>query len=136
MKKLQSLLSRHKAVLMYLFFGILTTVVNLLVYYQLYNLLNLSATLSNIIAWAAAVIFAFLTNKPFVFNSSDWSAHTILAEFWKFVLCRAGSGLLETAFIFLTVDLLHWSGNLMKLIISFVVVILNYAASRLFVFKK
>ncbi len=136
MKKLQSLLLRHKAVLIYLFFGILTTVVNFLVYYPLHNYLSLSATVSNIIAWAAAVIFAFLTNKPFVFNSTDWSFGTVLPEFWKFTLCRVGSGLLETAVLFVTVDLLSFGGNLMKLIVSILVVIVNYIGSKFFVFQK
>lgn len=136
MKKLQSLFIKHKAVLVYLFFGVLTTVVNYLVYYPLYNLLDMSATVSNIIAWAAAVVFAFLTNKPFVFNSMDWSAGTVLPEFWKFTLCRVGSGLLETAALFVTVDVLSLGGNLMKLIISILVVILNYIGSKFFVFRK
>lgn len=136
MEKLRCLLKRYKDVLIYLIFGVLTTVVNYLVYYLLYNYLDLSATVSNIIAWAASVLFAFLTNKPFVFGSNDWSARTVWPEFWKFTLCRVSSGLLETAFIFLTVDLLHYGGNLMKLIVSIAVVIINYAASKLFVFKK
>lgn len=136
MKKLQALFVKYKAVLIYLFFGVLTTVVNYLVYYPLYNYLNMSATLSNIIAWAVAVVFAFLTNKPFVFNSTDWSWGAVWSEFWKFTLCRAGSGLLETAALFVTVDLLSLGGNLMKLIISVLVVIINYIGSKLFVFQK
>lgn len=136
MNKIQSLISKYKHLLIYLVFGVLTTLVNYLVYYPLYNLLHLSGTVSNIIAWAVAVIFAFITNKPLVFQSCDWSIKTTLEEFWKFTLCRVGSGALETGFIFLTVDILHWNGNLMKLVISVVVVALNYLGSKLFVFKK
>lgn len=136
MKKLRSMLLKHKSVLIYLFFGVLTTIVNYLVYYPLYNYLNMSATVSNVIAWAVAVIFAFLTNKPFVFNSTDWSCRTIWPEFWKFTLCRVGSGVIETAALFVTVDLLSLGGNLMKLIISILVVILNYIGSKFFVFQK
>ena len=59
-----------------------------------------------------------------------------MPELGKFVGCRIGSGALETAFLFLTVDVLHWSGNWMKLIIAVVVIIVNYLGSKLLVFRK
>jgi putative flippase GtrA len=127
---------KHWDILSYLFFGGLTTVVNYLVYLPCYNLLNLSAAVSNAIAWAVAVAFAYLTNKPFVFRSHDWSMKTVVPELTKFVTCRIGSGLLETGILFLCVDLLAWNGNVWKLITSVLVVILNYIASKLLVFKK
>ena len=133
---LKRLIVKYRDILSYLFFGGLTTVVNYVVYLPCFNLLGLSATLSNVIAWAAAVLFAFLTNKPFVFKSHDWSAKTVWPEFTKFVGCRIGSGGLETAIIFVTVDLLLWNGNWMKLATSVLVVILNYFASKLLVFRK
>ena len=88
------------------------------------------------ISWAAAVAFAYVPNKPFVFKSHDWSAKTVGPELTKFVGSRILSGALETAIIFVTVDMLLWSGNLMKLVTSVLVVILNYVASKLLVFKK
>ena len=133
---LKRLIVKYWDVLSYLFFGGLTTVVNYAVYLPCFNLLGMSAAVSNVIAWAVAVLFAFLTNKPFVFKSHDWSAKTVWPEFIKFVGCRIGSGVLETAIIFVTVDLLYWNGNWMKLTTSILVVILNYFASKLLVFKK
>ena len=133
---LKRLIVKYWDVLSYLFFGGLTTVVNYVVYLPCFNLLGMSAAVSNVIAWAAAVLFAFLTNKPFVFKSYDWSAKTVWPEFTKFVGCRIGSGVLETAIIFVTVDLLCWNGNWMKLATSVLVVILNYFASKLLVFRK
>ena len=130
------MLKAHWDVISYLFFGGLTTLMNFAVYWPLYNLVGFTATVSNVIAWAAAVAFAFLTNKPFVFRSHDWSAKVVFPELLKFVGCRIGSGLLETAIIFLTVDLLHWNGNLWKILVSVLVVILNYVGSKLLVFKK
>ena len=135
-KKLVQLVKAHWDVVSYLVFGVLTTVVNYAVYLPLYNWANFSATLSNAIAWVAAVTFAFLTNKPFVFNSHDWSAKVVLPELTKFLGCRIGSGLAETAIIFVTVDLLAWNGNLWKLLTSILVVILNYIASKLFIFNN
>ena len=136
MEKLKALLVRYRDVIVYLVFGVLTTAVNYLVYLPCYNVLGLSGSISNAIAWGAAVAFAYLTNKPFVFQSHDWSAKTVIPELTKFVGCRLGSGVLETAIIFLTVDWLGWNGNVMKLLTSVLVVVLNYIGSKLLVFKK
>ena len=135
-KKFWNWAKKHEEILLYLIFGFLTTVVNYLVYLPCYNLLGISATVSNILAWIVAVTFAFLTNKPFVFKSHDWSAKVLIPELVKFLGCRVGSGVLETVLIFLTVDCLRWDGNLMKLITSVLVIILNYFGSKLLVFKK
>ena len=136
MEKLKALMARYRDVIVYLVFGVLTTVVNYIVYLPCYNGLGLSGSVSNAIAWVAAVAFSYLTNKPFVFQSYDWSAKTVIPEMTKFVGCRLGSGVLETAIIFLTVDLLGWNGNVMKLLTSALVVVLNYIASKLLIFKK
>ncbi len=123
-------------VLAYLVFGVLTTAVNYLVYLPCYNWLQLPAAVSNGIAWVFAVAFAYLTNKPFVFKSHNWSREAVLPELVRFVGCRVGSGLAETAILFVTVDLLTFSGNWMKLITSVLVVILNYVGSKLLVFRS
>ena len=136
MKKIRELIVRYYDILAYLFFGGLTTVVNYLVYLPCYNWWNISASVSNIIAWVFAVAFAFLTNKPFVFKSHDWSAKTVWPELTKFVGCRVGSGVLETAILWLTVDTLTWNGNWMKLITSVIVIVLNYFGSKFLVFVK
>ena len=135
-QKVYEFVKRHWDVLSYLFFGGLTTIVNFLVYFPCYNWLTLSAAASNAIAWAVAVAFAYVTNKPFVFRSFDWSARTVIPELAKFVGCRIGSGLLETGIIFLCVDILCWNGNLWKIVTSVLVVILNYIGSKMLVFRK
>lgn len=136
MQKIRILIRKHYDILAYLFFGVLTTVVNYVIYLPCYNLLQLSAAVSNAIAWVAAVAFAYVTNKPFVFRSHDWSAKTVVPELTKFVGSRVASGALETAIIFVTVDLMLWNGNVMKLVTSVLVVIFNYVASKLLVFNK
>lgn len=136
MEKLKTLMTRYRDVIVYLVFGVLTTAVNYIVYLPCYNVLGLSGSASNAIAWVVAVAFAYLTNKPFVFQSHDWSAKTVIPELTKFLGCRIGSGVLETAIIFLTVDWLGWNGNVMKLLTSVLVVVLNYIGSKLLVFKK
>lgn len=135
MGKICNMIQKHRDIISYLFFGVLTTLVNYVVFFTLYNYFELSATTSNIISWIAAVIFAFLTNKPFVFQSKDWSSATMFSELFKFVGCRAGSGLIETGIIFVTVDILCWNGNIMKILTGILVVTMNYFSSKKIVFK-
>ena len=135
-EKLRSLIKKYWDVLSYLFFGVLTTVVNYMIYLPVYNFCGLSAALSNMIAWVGAVIFAFLTNKPFVFRSHDWSAKTVVPELTKFVSCRIASGVLETVILFLAVDCMNWNGNIWKLVTQVLVIIINYVGSKLLVFRK
>ena len=134
--KIRKLISKYWDVLSYLFFGGLTTIVNFVVYFPCYHWLGISAAVSNVIAWVVAVAFAYLTNKPFVFKSHDWSLQTVGPELVKFVGCRIGSGVMETAIIFVVVDQLGGNGILWKVVTSVLVVILNYVASKLLVFKK
>lgn len=136
LNQFRSLWEKYRSILIYIIFGVLTTAVNYLVYIPCLNLLGLSASVSNVIAWCVAVLFAFLTNKPFVFESKDWSVKTVVPEFTKFVGTRVASGLVETLILLITVDLLGWNGNIWKLVTNVIVVILNYIGSKLLVFRK
>lgn len=135
-QKIRSLVEKYWDILTYLFFGVLTTVVNYIVYLPAYNLLGLSAAVSNAISWVVAVAFAYLTNKPFVFKSRDWSRETVIPELTKFVSCRVASGAMETVILLIAVDILGWNGNIWKLVTQVMVVVLNYIFSKLIVFKK
>lgn len=136
LNQFRSLWEKYRSILIYIIFGVLTTAVNYLVYIPCLNLLGLSASVSNVIAWCVAVLFSFLTNKPFVFESKDWSVKTVVPEFTKFVGTRVASGLVETLILLVTVDLLGWNGNIWKLVTNVIVVILNYIGSKLLVFRK
>lgn len=132
---IKNLLNKYRSIIIYLLFGVITTAVNYIVYLVLYNTLCVSATVSNSIAWVFAVLVAFVTNKPFVFKSHDWSHRVVIPEFAKFVGCRLGSGIAETGIIFVAVDMLRFNGNITKLLTSILVVILNYIFSKILVFK-
>lgn len=136
MERIRTLLGKYYDVVAYLFFGALTTAVDFLVSMVCHYALGMSGTLSTVIAWAAAVIFAYLTNKPFVFESKDWSLKTVVPEFGKFLGSRIGSGVLVTLTIQLTVDILGWNFALMKVLTSILNIVLNYIASKLLVFRK
>ncbi len=135
-EKIKHLIVKHWDILSYLFFGALTTLVNFLVYFPCYNWLHLSASVSNVIAWFFAVAFAYVTNKPFVFKRYDWSMKVVCPELIKFVGCRIGSGALETGIVLVFADGLGWNGNWVKIVTSVLVVILNYVASKLLVFRN
>ena len=135
-QKIRDLVIKYWDIVSYLFFGVCTTIVNYLIYIPCYNFLGMSATVSNMIAWVVAVAFAYLTNKPFVFKSNDWSAKTVVPELTRFIGCRIGSGAAETVILLVTVDLLGWNGNIWKLVTQIMVVILNYIGSKLLVFRK
>lgn len=136
LNQFRSLWEKYRSILIYLIFGVLTTAVNYLVYIPCLNLLGLKASVSNVIAWCVAVLFAFLTNKPFVFESKDWSVKTVVPEFTKFVGTRVASGLLETLILLVAVDMLGWNGVIWKLVTNVIVVILNYIGSKLLVFRR
>lgn len=135
-EKIRNLIIKYWDILIYLVFGVLSTVVNYVVYIPAHYILGFSAAASNMIAWVVAVAFAFLTNKPFVFKSHDWSMKTLIPELSKFVGCRIASGVGETLILLVTVDLLGWSGAVWKLITSVLVVVANYFGSKFLVFKK
>jgi putative flippase GtrA len=136
MTKLKELIEKYWDVISYLFFGALTTVVDFAVSSVCYYSLGISPDVSNIIAWVAAVIFAYLTNKPWVFKSYDWSLKNVIREFTKFAGSRVFSGVLVTVCIKITVGILGWNFMAMKIITSILNIVLNYIASKLLVFRK
>lgn len=136
MKNLKALFVKYYDIISYLFFGVLTTGVDYLVSFVCYYGFDISSTVSTVIAWVAAVIFAYLTNKSWVFHSKDWSPKVILPEFTKFVGSRVFSGILVAVCIEVTVERLGWSFLIMKLATSVLNIVLNYIASKLLVFKK
>ena len=135
-QKIRILLEKYRELLSYLFFGVLTTAVNFIVYLPVYNILGLSASVSNMIAWVVAVVFAYFVNKIYVFRSLDWSRKTVIPELTKFVAARVLSGVLETGILLVTVDILGWNGNIWKFVTQVLVVISNYIFSKLIVFRK
>lgn len=133
---LRGFITKHKRLAAYLFFGAVTTMVNWCVYFPLHYVADLSAALSNCISWIIAVIFAFVTNKPFVYNSKDWSLRVTAPEFARFVACRLFSGCLETGLLLLFVDLLEMNGMLWKIFAGIIVICINYIGGKILVFKN
>lgn len=129
-------LIKNKETILYIIFGILTTAVNWVVCLPLHYKLGLSAAISNDIAWVVAVLFAYFTNKAFVFNSSGWKMKSILPEMLKFFAARFLTGRLETIILSVTVDHLGLNAILWKIITAIAVIVLNYIFSKLLIFRK
>ena len=125
-----------KETILYIIFGVLTTIVNLISYYLFSNIISINYLISNTISWIISVSFAYITNKFYVFNSKDKSKDIIIKEFIKFVNCRLTSGIIEMILLFLLVDIIKVNDFISKLVIGVIVVILNFIFSKLFVFKK
>lgn len=141
LEKIKTFYRKHRELIIYLLIGGLTTLVSFAVCLPLMWWAKWPASVSNAVAWVVAVLFAYVTNKLFVFESKDWSFRVAFPEFLKFVGCRVASGVFETAFLALTIDLpqmgeVKWYSIFMKVLASIIVVILNYIGSKLFVFRK
>ena len=125
----------NKETILYVILGVLTTIVNLIAYYLFSNIININYLISNAIAWIISVVFAYITNKFFVFNSSYINKDVIIEEFIKFMNCRLISGLSEVVLLFLFVDLLLMNDIVAKLIIGVLVALINFIFSKVFIFK-
>ena len=134
---MKELLKKYKEIIMYLIFGVLTTIIALASYYILTaTILNaenaVELQIANIISWIAGVLFAFFTNKKFVFESKN----NAKVEFPKFVGARIVTLLMDMLVMFVGVTLLTLNHKIMKLLAEVIVIVSNYIFSKLFVFKK
>lgn len=136
MKQMIELLKKYKSFIAYAVFGVFTTIVNIITYNVCYYNLEMSNTLSNIVAWVLAVTFAYLTNKVWVFDSKSWDWQILRKEVPAFISCRLATGVMDLIIMFVCVDLLGWHAMLMKLLSNVLVIILNYVFSKLVIFKK
>lgn len=131
---------KHRVVITYFFFGVFTCLVNVLLYAGLVPFLGI--TVSNAIAWLGAAAFTFITNKIFVFESKSWRIQTVLKEAGAFLGARIFSGIVEIVlptilfYIGLNYDLFGIEGFLAKIIVSAVVITVNYVLSKKIVFRK
>lgn len=152
---MKKFLVKHKEIVFYVFFGVLTTLVNWITYTLLVRVFGLSVAVANAASWAASVIFAFLTNKKWVFESTSWNVKTLLKEGASFLSARAVTGALELFCVpklaqigfdkpfyalfeklGMKIGLLYTDGIYSKVVLAVVIVILNYVFSKLIVFKK
>ena len=120
---------------LYGLFGLLTTLVNFGVFWAAEWVLR-SYLVSNAVAWVAAVAFAYVVNKLFVFQSKSWKMALITREILEFIGARVTSFLLEELGLWLLVDLARWGSIQAKVVLAVMVIVLNYFFSKFVIFRK
>ncbi|MCI5835308.1 MAG: GtrA family protein [Firmicutes bacterium] len=126
-----NLVRKYDEIIRYIIAGILTTIVSIASYNLLRNI-NIDYKICTILSWILAVIFAYFINKLFVFKSQKNN----IKEFINFILARLLSLFIEFIFMMIMVDFININDRIAKLIVQFVVLVLNYVFSKFFVFKK
>ncbi len=134
--RIKNLYKNYKNVIPYLFFGVCTTAVNVIVYGVFSHILGFGIMFSTIAAWVVAVVFAYLTNRKWVFNSTANKAISQLKEIFSFFLCRAATGIADWGCMFLFVNVLSCNDLVVKVFSNVIVIVLNYVLSKCIVFKK
>src|SRR5699024_9276773 len=132
--KLLNLYYRYREIIDYIFFGGLTTLVNIVVFFIFDSLLSWPYLVANAIAIVLSILFAYVTNKLFVFKTSSNDLKENIYEFIKFIGFRLLSGLADMFSMWVLVDLIFVDTNLAKLLTQFIVVVLHYVFSKFFIF--
>lgn len=133
---MQQLWNRYKEMILYLICGGCSTLVNIVAYYICAYPLALRTVPSTCYAWVAAVLFAYVSNKLWVFESRLSGFHEVAREMISFFSCRILTGLVDLAIMYIFVDVLYVNDVMVKIGSNAIVVVLNYLASKFFIFKK
>jgi len=140
MRKIINLYKKYKEIINYLITGILTTLISISSYFILSIILDIDNNIyfiaANIISWICAIIFAYVTNKKFVFTSITENTKDTLKEFSLFAISRIATLLIELIFMFISVKILLINDKFAKVIAQIIIIILNYIISKIFVFKS
>lgn len=135
MKKIKELLKKYKEVIMYLIIGVLTTVINYVIFVIAIKL-GVEELISNIIAWIITIIVAYILNKIFVFESKSFEKSVLTKEITSFTASRLATLGVEEAMLWIFVEILSLNAYLIKLLANVVVIILNYIFSKFMIFRK
>jgi putative flippase GtrA len=133
---MKNLYKKNKEVIMYLIFGVLTTLINILSYMMFNKLLKMDIYVSNAIAWILAVLFAYVTNRKYVFDSRVRRFKDKVREITSFYACRLLTFGVDMLSMYLLIDLFKIDDMVSKLIVNVIVIILNYVLSKLIIFKN
>ena len=134
--KFAALLRRYREMLMYLIFGVLTTLVNIVSYYCLTRFIQMDTAAATALAWFLSVVFAYVTNRRWVFQSKATGFMPVMLEAGGFFAARFATGLMDLGVMALCVDVMHLPDMPVKIASNVIVVILNYVLSKLLIFRK
>lgn len=140
MKKLWNLglnlYKKYEEGINYLFWGFTSFVLNILLFYLLTNVCHIQELITNVISWIVCVIFAYFTNRMFVFKSQNKDMQSAGTEFIQFISARIGTLILEEVIIFVGITLLHGNNMITKLTGQVLVIVSNYILSKIWIFRK
>lgn len=132
---MKQLIDKYKDVIPYAVFGVLTTLVNIGSYWVMAHPMKMPVMVSTVIAWILSVLFAYLTNRKWVFHSEASSSNEIIHEIVMFFSARLATGVIDGGSMFIFVDLMKMNDVVIKTLANVLVIILNYVASKFFIFK-
>lgn len=133
---MRTLFEKYRELILYVFFGGLTTLVDWASYWMMTDLLHVPYMAAAFLSQVFSILFAYVTNRRFVFESGARGVRAVAVEMVKFFGARGVSLLLNMLVMFLGVDLLHGNDKAVKIAASVLVVIANYIFSKLFVFRN
>ena len=136
MERINKYILKYKDVIPYLFFGVCTTLVNIVVYWGCARWLSFGTMVSTIIAWIMAVLFAYITNRKWVFKSLAKTKTEVAREILSFFGCRIATGVVDWLCMLIFVELLKLDDVVVKILANILVVVLNYVASKMIIFKR
>ena len=136
MKLIGKIYKKYKEAIDYLFWGGVAFVLSMVLFYIFANVMNIYEQIANILSWIICVIFTYLTNRTFVFQSKVKGLKNIFKEFKDFVAARLLTLVMENVILFVMIDLLDINNMISKLVGQFVVIVSNYFLSKLWIFKK
>ena len=131
-KEYKEYLKKYREILLYLVFGVLTTVINIISFFLLSDILKINWMISNVAAWIISVLFAYFTNKKYVFESKN---KNVIKEFTSFIVCRVLSLGIDMAVMKLLIDVLSINKLFSKIVSNVIVIIANYIFSKFLIFK-
>ncbi len=136
MGKIKKIWNQYKELILYVFFGGCTTLINIVVYFVCRQWLWMSVVAADVSAWFLSVVFAYVTNKLFVFESKSWRSQLVAKEVAEFFAARVFSLGVDVAILYVTVEVLDWWELPMKIIANVVVIVINYIFSKWIIFRK
>ena len=136
MEKGKALYRRYREPILYVVFGVLTTLVSFVSYWIFVDLFRVHYMAATVLSWIVSVTFAYATNRRWVFESRAHGLRAICLEAARFYACRLFSGVLEMGLMYGGVDLLHINDKVVKLAANGIVIVTNYVLSKWIVFRK
>ncbi len=136
MEKIKKLLIQYQVAILYLIFGVLTTIVNIVVFALCYKIWHVDYSFSYVAAWFWSVLFAYLTNRKWVFHSTATNVKSVINEIWQFIVARIVTALLGYAILSFGVVVLKQDAQIWNVIQNIFEIVTNFVLSKLVIFKK